>query len=765
VIAIEYTNDQTVSGPIFACVDLRLDEEREVARAVRGTPLWEVILAVGLAVPLAPAQPGYVDSSVCANCHAGISQSFRRTGMGRSFYRPGLQNQPEGTYYHPASDTYFQMIRRDGRYFQIQYQLGFGGKRTNELEKQVDYVVGSGNHSRTYLHRTSRNTLIELPLAWYAENGGSWAMNPGYDRPAHQGFRRVIGYDCLFCHNAYPEIPGDAGAEPVFSKLPEGIDCQRCHGPGEGHVRAARSPGARLDTIRAAIVNPARLTPERQMEVCLQCHLETTSLALPNAIVRFERPPFSYRPGEPLGEFRLAFDKARAEDRFEIAGAAYRLRQSQCFEKSAGALRCTTCHDPHSAGSAPPQHFVAVCRQCHGAAFNQLVSGGKHTRSTDCTGCHMPKRRTDDVVHAVMTDHYIQRRKPARDLLAPLAERPSEANPYRGSVLLYYPKTLPKPEDELYLAIAQVRQGSNLSEGIAQLSAAIEKYHPERADYYLQLANAWRDSGQPGRAVPVYEEALRRQPKDPVALRNLGLCLMSLRQPATAAGVLKRAVEAAPDDATSWHLLGTANVEAGRTADALTAFQKAMESDPDLPEGRNSLGALWFQARDFLRAEPALREALRLQPVYPEAHNNLANLLASTGRFEEARYHFEAALRFKANTAATRYDYAVALARERRLEEAGQQLAAAIQQDPNFAEAHELLGTVRAAGGQLAAAIEQYRSALRIRPAFARAQLHLGEAMVDSGDVAAALPYLRQAAASSDPATREEARARLEKLR
>src|SRR6516225_9477397 len=163
---------------------------------------------------------------------------------------------------------------------------------------------------------------------------------------------------------------------------------------------------------------------------------EPTSLPLPNSIVRFERPPFSYRPGEPLGEFALHFDQEpgkAAQDRFEIAGAAYRLRQAECFEKSGGALECTSCHDPHSAGAAGSEHYVAVCRRCHGATLDQRVASGEHTRSTDCTGCHMPKRRTDDVVHVVMTDHYIQRRKPGGDLTAPKPEIvESAATAFRG---------------------------------------------------------------------------------------------------------------------------------------------------------------------------------------------------------------------------------------------------------------------------------------------------------------------------------------------
>src|SRR5439155_2302859 len=133
-----------------------------------------------------------------------------------------------------------------------------------------------GNHARTFLHRNAQGRLIELPVSWYAEKGGTWAMSPGYDRPRHQDFRRAISYECMFCHNAYPgsnATVGDAHSEAVFpEKLPEGIDCQRCHGPGSAHVQAA-STRASLDQIRGAIVNPARLGRDRQLETCMQCHL------------------------------------------------------------------------------------------------------------------------------------------------------------------------------------------------------------------------------------------------------------------------------------------------------------------------------------------------------------------------------------------------------------------------------------------------------------------------------------------------------------
>ena len=731
--------------------------------------------AMILLAPAARAQPSRSDSGVCSSCHPRIAQTYRRTGMARSFFGPRPENTIEdytnkNTYYHSASHTFYEMIERNEKYFQRQYQIGFDGKRVNILETEIDFIIGSGNHARTYLHRTRADELIELPLGWYAEKGGYWAMNPGYDRADHQGLTRAIGYECMFCHNAYPEIPAGSGprSDPVFLGIPEGIDCQRCHGGGAKHVRLARAAGSRVEDIRGAIVNPSRLSPDRQMEVCMQCHLETTSFSTANAIVRYERGPFSYVPGEELADFRLHFDRAPEsgnEDRFEIVGAAYRLRQSQCFLKSSGAMTCTTCHDPHHPGSgveAAP-HPTAACLRCHATKMDTLVAARRHTASQDCIGCHMPKRRTQDAVHVTMTDHYIQRRKPEGDLLADIPERVRPD--YRGKFVRYYPAALTRPADELYLGVAQVSEKSSRSDGITRLSAALVKLQPARAEYYLQLGDALRASGRFEEASAPYEEAVRREPQSPAALERLGLGLIRLQQYSRGEEVLQRALILAPGNAGLWAHLGTSYLEQHRAAEAVAALEKSLTIEPQAPETRNSLGGARIETGDLTGAESEFRQAIRLHPHYPAAHHNLANLLSETGRFEEARYHFEAALRTQQNNTDTRLDYALMLARARHPEEAQGLFESLLGSDRDDAKGRDVLGNILLAKGQTAGALEQFRKAVRLAPEFARANLDLGSALANSGDIAAARPYLRKAAESRYVWIRDEAQKLFERIR
>ena len=688
----------------------------------------------------APSPPNaYVDAAVCADCHGNIAASYRKTGMGRSFapVRPDTVPAIGKTFRHKASDSYFTTIQRDGKYYQRRWQIGFDKKETNIDEKQMDFVIGSGNHSRTYLHLTSQNTLQVLPLSWYSEKGGYWDMSPGYDQPDYPGSVRPIHYECIFCHNAYPKIPESqehaAGAEMTFLEpLPEGIDCQRCHGPGQRHVDIA-SAGGTSQAIREAIVNPKRLDPDRELEVCMQCHLESTSLDLPHAIRRFDKGPFSYVPGQPLGDFSLAFDQVGGINEFQIAQGAYRLRKSLCFAKSEGKLRCTTCHDPHDIprGTAAIAHYNSVCETCHPGTIQQAAAAGPHVANANCVGCHMPKRRTDDVVHVVMTDHFIQRRKPEGDLLADKAEViESPATMYHGEVVPYYPAPFADtPENSLYTAVAQLRGRRNLDQGLPRLAKLLDRYHPAQAGFGAALGQGYRDAGNFAQAVPLYEEAARLEPTA-YRLVQLGNALMEAKEFAKAESALRRGIALGSDEPVAWGTLGWVLWQQDKGAEARTALEKAVTLDPELPELHNNLAQVLWGTGDQAAAEHEFREALRIQTGIGEWRLNLARVLASRGEIPEARYQFEQAIRLKPDLAEARLDY----------------------------------GHLLADRGDLAGAVRELENAVRLQPALMRAQFELAMALGRKGDSIAAVEHLRIAANGPDAEVRAAALEVLQRL-
>ena len=682
---------------------------------VARTCLLAVVLMAGLGCGLGPGpEPkpaaAYADPGICAGCHADIARSYQLTGMGRSIGR-AVPEQAGAQVRTP--DRVYTIVASEGTLIQRRHQNLAGGP-ANVDERRADFAIGSGNHARSFLSRNREGKFVELPLTWYAAKVGYWAMSPGYERRDQEDFRRVVPDECLFCHSS--------SLQPL-----QAIDCQRCHGPGEAH---AKSSGLE------PIINPKRLSRDRQLDICLQCHLETTSSPLPNAIRRFERTVFSYRPGEPLSDYSLHFDHAPESghgEKFEIAGAAYRLRQSACFRKS--EMTCGTCHDPHTRrlGAA-----AAGCRQCHAAA---------HHAETSCIECHMPKRQTEDVPHVAMTDHFIQRRP------APSAAR--GAQPYQGEVVLYYPAALPRSaESEAYVAVAQVQHAADLARGIPRLEAAIAQLKPTRPEFYFELGKAYGKNGNDDAAIRWYRESLKRQTDFRPALKGLAASLLAQRKFAEAADLL---AQAQAPDARMLTNYGQSLLELGRVDEAMQVLQRAVAANSDLPEPHDLLGLAWLRLADTAQAERQFREAIRLQPDLATAHANLGSLLAGRKDTAAASFHFTTALRIEPRSVETHRSYGFLLILMRAYDGAREEFETAARLDPARPQARLDLAELEQAAGRLEAAAAQYRLVLQQVPYHAEAHLGLGMLLQRGWRPAEAKAHLEQAARSSDAAVSQRA--------
>jgi predicted CXXCH cytochrome family protein len=671
------------------------------------------------------ARSAYIDAKQCQACHAATHDSYRHVAMARSFARAENASRIEdydrdNHFYHAPSGRHYEVFRRDGHIFQRRYELDSEGNQVNAFEQEATYAMGSGNHARSFLHRSSNGELTELPVTWYTQEG-RWGMSPGYDNPTPPDFTRLADESCLFCHNGYPAADGS---------LIDGIDCQRCHGPGSRHVQLASGGKAPKQEIRSAIVNPARLSPELQMDVCMQCHLETTSAELPGMIRRFEREPYSFRPGEKLGAYTVHFDQPAAagrQSKFEIVGQAYRLRQSMCFLKSQGQLTCTSCHDPHHAprGAAAVAQYRARCLACHAS-----VAGAKHVNASEanCVSCHMPRRRTEDAVHVVMTDHLIARYPPDQDANKPLAER---TDSYRGPLVVYYPEDLAERDRAVYLGVASITSSADRRAGISLLEHTVPSSVPAKA--MAVLGEGYLAEGSVQKAIDTLSQATAKNPSLVKARYHLGQALEAAGRTREARSEYETAIRTAARFPEAHFALANLLVKAGAPAEAIQHYQAAIQARPVYTEAHGNLANLYADQGRLDQAGNQLEEALRVNPAFAEAHTNLARVLAAQQQLPKALEHARRAVALDSHNAEAAYNFA------RLLQETGARDAAiaeyrrTLQIKPDLVEAHLSLGQALGDAGRLDAAIVEFREVLRLRPNQAEARRNLDMALEMKG--------------------------------
>ncbi len=354
-------------------------------------------------------QNAYVGKEACQPCHQQLYESYLSTGMGKSLYRPSSSNiietfGPEVQVYDSVGDFHYHPYWFGDTMYVREFRLA-GKDTTYVRNERVDYVVGSGHQTRSYLIKRNEY-LFEVPITWYVERE-LWDLSPGYEQN-NSRFDREIGLTCMGCHTGHVDyIPYSKNR---YRKISEGIDCEKCHGPGHAHIQAIE--GGQLIDVGVetdyTIVNPAKLPIDKQFDVCQQCHLQGEPVM---------QAPFThvvdFRPAMDLAQVADIFVEVPADPAaFGIASHAQRLKQSACFIQSNGNLTCTTCHDPHQGISQTKQtHYTQICQSCHQAANQKacLVSSElRHQAANNCVACHMPKRGTLDIPHVQFHDHYIR---------------------------------------------------------------------------------------------------------------------------------------------------------------------------------------------------------------------------------------------------------------------------------------------------------------------------------------------------------------------
>ncbi|MBT8399779.1 MAG: tetratricopeptide repeat protein, partial [Rhodothermia bacterium] len=441
-------------------------------------------------------------------------------------------------------------------------------------------------------------------------------------------------------------VPGSGNR---YEEVPLGIDCERCHGPGEAHVKAVES-GKVVDIkteIDWTIVNPGKLDPALQFDLCQRCHLQGT------AVTTDGKSFLDFRPGMELADVLKVFQPRYADslEQFIMASHPDRLRMSECYIQStaaatvrddstaSGPLTCVTCHDPHvSIESMPAGTYRSACITCHEQREIRECSADQAARQKngdDCASCHMPISGSKDIPHVRITDHYIRVPSPVSSKevkqqqefvqLASLSDsRPSGEVMARG-YLAHYEQFEQRPQ---FLDSARVF-----------LDRALESSsETELAEPLIRL---WTLSGEHGRVAALAESGSPDSLTHPWTLYRIGEAYAQMGNQRKSIDFYERAVSLAPDHLQFRTKLATAYTADQQLERAIKLFDEILRDYPKWSEAYNNRGFAYALTGDFAQAETDFRRSLELNPDFEQALGNMASLYANTGRPDEARSYLE----------------------------------------------------------------------------------------------------------------------------
>jgi tetratricopeptide (TPR) repeat protein len=201
------------------------------------------------------------------------------------------------------------------------------------------------------------------------------------------------------------------------------------------------------------------------------------------------------------------------------------------------------------------------------------------------------------------------------------------------------------PELHGDLALEYAQQGDR-DRAIAEARTAVA-LAPREAVMRLNLGNLLL-SGNPGEAVPVFQEVIRQQPGSADAHHGLGLAWKATGNIPEATAEFERALAIQPNH--SWAMLVLSGIyrDRGRTREAIDLCLRAAAARPRDSEPHLRLALLYLDSRQYNDVIQAAAEALRLepdmQPAYV-AHYYLGIAYAETGSHQRALAELSTALR------------------------------------------------------------------------------------------------------------------------
>lgn len=677
----------------------------------------------------ANAEPEFVGSAVCGNCHAAQFEAWQG-----SQHRLAMQAARPDTVLGDFADAEFEyfgirsrFFMRDGRFW-VRTDNAAGAMQDFEIL----YTFGVAPLQQ-YLVEFPRGRLQSLPIAWDSrapeEGGQRWFHLYPDEFIAHDDVLHWTGreqnwnYQCAECHSTNLQKHYDLQSDTFSTTWSElSVGCEACHGPASPHVSAATAGtladdnGLVVDLDDAgtatwqfnadtgiAARSEMRLRPPVQPEACGRCHARRSAAAS------------DYRHGLPLADTHLPalledglyYSDGQIQEEVYVYGSFLQSRMYQA------GVSCSDCHDPHTATLKSSGKVSDVCSACHLPA---KFAGNEHqrhaTNSVECVDCHMASRVYMGVDGRRDHSFRIPRPDLSRETGAPNACNSChelESAEWAAAAIRQWFGELRRPH-----------YGGALYAG---------RHAMENANEALLATIA--DDSFPGIARATALTLLR----PPLNQRGVATVRQALSSgdPLLRIGALRSLQFMPPDARVEWAAFLLRDPLRAVRIEAVRALSDARESLPP-PQQANFRRA----EREYIDAQLAIAER-------PEAHGNLGNLFRESGDSERAEQFYRLGLQKEPRSVSLRVNLSDLYRQQQREAEAENLLRAGLALDPAEPALHHALGLLLVRTGQQQDALAELEQAVTLDPLNSRYAFVHAIALHSNGQSDAAIRVLAEA--------------------
>ena len=447
------------------------------------------------------AQRNYIGRTSCVECHQNESEKFvdshHDKAMDVATESSVLGNFDDQTLEHFGITS--RMFRDGDRFmintegpdgqmtdFEVKYVFGFTPLQQYMVELESPTGGAGGEIGRVQVLRVSWDTEGQR---WFylSPPDVKEKLSPG--DPLHwTGITQNWNTSCAECHSTDLQKNYSVTTNEYHTTFSEiDVSCEACHGPASLHVELANERSLFWDRNHGyGLAKLKSVSNVPQVQACAPCHSRRGNVKE------------GYQPGCNFDDYyslqMLTYPVYQVDGQIRDEDYVYgSFLQSKMYHNG---IRCTDCHDPHSAKLIYTGN--QVCTSCHQHSGGKYDSENHHhhkmgTEGAACINCHMATTHYMDL--DARRDHSFRVPDPQ------LTIDTGTANACTACHLEFESKLPPSESVNLKQYLDHIMAAENGNEAVrknldaidAEMAAACEKWYPPsqsetKTKYYQQLA-------------------------------------------------------------------------------------------------------------------------------------------------------------------------------------------------------------------------------------------------------------------------------------